>query len=109
MTRGDVAMNVYSSSPPGPDLTHATRIARVAPMKCICSIQRGPPIIPNIISGRSKAASIVIAAIGLFYTLQLTFACQIMLRELAFLSPASLGGHLWHSVRLSHSFVEKFW
>jgi hypothetical protein len=59
-------------------------------MKRICSIQRGPPIVPNVISGCAKAASIVIAAIELLNTLQLAFVRQIML----FLSPTSLGGHL---------------
>ena len=30
MIRGDIAMNVYSSGPPGPGLTHATELQRLA-------------------------------------------------------------------------------
>jgi hypothetical protein len=73
-------MNVYSSGPPGPGLSCNLELQRLEPMKSIRSV---PPIIRNIISGRVKDASIVIAAIELFNTLQLTFVCQLMLHELA--------------------------
>ena len=80
-------------------------------MKCICSIQRGPLIIPNVISGRAKAAFIVIATIELFNTLQLAFVCQIMLCELAScllqVSDVICCVRV-HSVRLSCGFVEAF-
>lgn len=55
----------------------------LAPMKSIRSIRRDRPITRNIISGRVKDVSIVIAAIELLNALQLTFVCQLMLHELA--------------------------
>ena len=80
-------------------------------MKRICSIQRGPPIIPNVISGCAKAASIVIAAIELLNALQLAFVRQIMLCELAscLLQVSEVICCVGvHSVRLSCSFIEAF-
>jgi hypothetical protein len=75
-------------------------------MKRICSIQRGPPIIPNVISGCAKAA-----AIELLNVLQLAFVRQIMLCELAScllqVSEVICCVRV-HSVRLSCSFIEAF-
>ena len=74
-------------------------------MKSIRSVRRDRPITRNIISGRVKDVSIVIAAIELFNALQLTFICQLMLHELTSPLLQVLGivcSVEVHGVRLSH-------